>query len=236
MKPGTTRLCGCLRVLDDLPPRSGALNMALDETLLAGLDDTPLLRIYRWDQPAVSFGYFEPWKAVVASHPDQPLVRRWTGGGVVQHGQDVTYSLLLPRSHPLTNLPAGESYRLIHLAVAETLPAAGWHLPELSASTSKGAAGPWRDCFTQPVQHDLLQAGKKIGGAAQRRTRRGLLHQGSVRLPFQNVPAATKMFVAKFPAVLAEQTAARALCPEEMAQAGRLAAAKYAADDWLQRR
>ena len=235
METNSTRLFERLEVLDDLPPHSGALNMALDETLLVGLGDTPLLRIYRWDRPTVSFGYFERWQALTTQYSGQPLVRRWTGGGAVAHGEDVTYSLLLPRSHPLTNLRAGESYRLIHLAVRSALEVAGWHEPALSPATEKLAAESLRDCFREPVQHDLLQAGRKIGGAAQRRTRAGLLHQGSVRLP-ERTPEQMALFATTLPGALTGRGAPRELRADELARALSLASTRYAADEWLRQR
>src|SRR2546423_1117404 len=37
------------------------------------------------------------------------------------------------------------------------------------------------NCFANPVRADVLLDGRKIAGAAQRRTTRGLLHQGSIQ-------------------------------------------------------
>lgn len=38
-----------------------------------------------------------------------------------------------------------------------------------------------RECFEAPVMHDVVVAGRKAAGGAQRRTKRGLLHQGSIQ-------------------------------------------------------
>ena len=72
--------------------------MAVDEALLRHVQ-TPLLRIYGWETACVSIGYFQ--KATVAPS-DRPFVRRYTGGGLVEHGRDLTYTLVLPADHPLT--------------------------------------------------------------------------------------------------------------------------------------
>ena len=38
-------------------------------------------------------------------------------------------------------------------------------------------------CFEKPVEWDLIdESGEKVAGAGQRRTRKGLLHQGSILL------------------------------------------------------
>ena len=74
-----------LAVFSDTIPRCAAAQMALDEALLENTSG-PVLRTYQWDAPAVSFGYSQSLSAVAAAHPDRPLVRRWTGGGIVEHG------------------------------------------------------------------------------------------------------------------------------------------------------
>lgn len=223
-----------LAVLDDCPPRAGALNMALDEILLARLEDHPVLRIYRWDEPTVSFGYFEPWSGVADQFPARKLVRRWTGGGAVEHGTDLTYSLLVPRSHSITNGRAGESYRLIHLALRQCFSRLGWGILELSGGVSVAAKPAVRACFTQPVEYDLMEGDRKLGGAAQRRTRAGLLHQGSLRIP-RLAGQNTACFVSVLADSFAEAWAPRALSNGEETAAQRLAEQKYAAQEWLRR-
>ena len=151
-----------LEVMDDTQPHEGTLNMALDEVLLVNVGLTPLLRIYRWSKPAVSFGYFEPCKPVMLSHPEHEPVRRWTGGGVVRHEHDVTYSLLVPRLHPMMNLPAGESYRLIHEALRLGLHALGSAPISLVQQDLKNQQVGSQVCFEMPVRHDLVSGERKI--------------------------------------------------------------------------
>ena len=228
------RLFDRLEVLDDTQPRRGAFNMALDEVLLHGLAETSLLRIYRWARPAVSFGYFEAWGPLAADYPACELVRRWTGGGVVEHGQDVTYSLLLPRAHPLTNLPAGESYRLIHNALLAAILEMGWTNVSLCEGSSMHEASESRACFVNPVRYDLISGERKISGAAQRRTRQGLLHQGSVQHP-QGVPSHPGSFPGVLAQALALQPKQRFLTLDEQAAAANLSLKKYASAEWMRR-
>ena len=96
----------------DETPHSAPLNMALDEVLLGDICE-PLLRIYRWEGAAVSFGYFGRYAPVAAAWPGRALVRRMTGGGVVPHGSDLTYSLIVPAGHAFaeTSVPAGFNQR-----------------------------------------------------------------------------------------------------------------------------
>ena len=160
----------------DPVPRDGPGNMAVDEWLVETCRE-PFLRSYRWAPGWGSFGYF----VRMADLPEGDLkwVRRWTGGGIVDHRQDWTYTLFVPRGHALAEARGAESYRVIHGAVAAALRAGG-HPADLAGPSAPAAGG---DCFARPVEHDLLDAaGRKIAGAGQRRTARGLLHQGSVSL------------------------------------------------------
>ena len=84
-----------LRLIQENEPRSAATNMAVDEVLFLTANE-PVFRSYSWIRPSVSFGYFTPWKSVVKRYSERDLVRRWTGGGIVEHGEDFTYSLVLP--------------------------------------------------------------------------------------------------------------------------------------------
>jgi lipoate-protein ligase A len=155
-------------------PGAPAWNMAVDEALLRDVRE-PVLRIYEWNEPAVSLGYFQP--ATIAG--ERSFVRRYTGGGLVDHAHDVTYTIVLPRTHPWMELSMPESYCLIHEGVQAVLEKCGirGELTERAAEIESTA------CFQKPVRFDIVASGQKLSGAAQRRTREGLLHQGSILLP-----------------------------------------------------
>ncbi len=232
---GPARLFDRLEVVDDPRGRSAALNMAIDEALLEGLAAAPVLRFYRWQGPAVSFGYFDQAEPVFRAYPEREMVRRWTGGGVVEHARDFTYSLLVPRAHPLTALRAEESYGFLHGVLATAIAAAGSVAPVLT--DRQAAAIPERvsrACFVNPVRHDLLLHGHKVAGAAQRRTRRGWLHQGSIQFPGETAQLYGRLR-ATLPSALGEIVERRSIRPDEMAAASRLAETKYGTDAWLRR-
>ncbi len=154
--------------------RDGPENMAVDEWL-AETRDIPVLRSYRWAPGWGSFGYF----VKTAELPAWGLrwVRRWTGGGMVDHRADWTYTLFIPNGFGLAEARGAESYRVIHSALVVALREVGIDA-RLSGAMPPAAGG---ECFRQPVEYDVLDAaGRKIAGAGQRRTARGLLHQGSV--------------------------------------------------------
>jgi lipoate-protein ligase A len=203
---------------------SPARNMAIDEALLREVRE-PLLRIYEWNVPAVSLGYFQP--AALAG--DRPFVRRYTGGGLVDHALDVTYTLVLPRAHPWMQLSAPESYRHVHRGVQAALAACG--IP----SELTSAAHPVESdaCFAKPVRFDIVAGANKLSGAAQRRTREGLLHQGSILLPDPaRNPALRNAFAQAFAAQLELTLSPGDLTPAETARAADLERDRYSTDAW----
>ena len=165
-------------VWDDDLPRSGPEAMAIDECLLETCE-VPLLRIYRWSGEWGSLGYFGEITDAKSAFPGLQWVRRRTGGGVVDHRADWTYTIIDPADGPLARARGDESYRLIHEALAAALSEFG-----IKCRLSAGEGGSDASaCFQNPVRRDLVDAdGNKLAGAGQRRTRRGLLHQGSLAL------------------------------------------------------
>jgi lipoate-protein ligase A len=158
-----------------------AFNMALDEALLENISQLgkPVLRFYGWTEPAATFGYFQKFSEAERATLLRPLIRRPTGGGIVPHDCDWTYSAVFPPGHEWHSLKAEESYRRIHdwlrLAFAEMKIET-----ELAPCCKKSLPG---QCFAGHEKFDLLWRGKKIAGAAQRRNKSGLLIQGSVQPP-----------------------------------------------------
>ncbi len=224
-----------MRWIDDVTPHGGALNMAIDEVLLAGggWRGGAVLRTYRWQQAERSIGYFSP----IASQAPYlagggNLVRRLTGGGVVDHGDgiDHTYSLVFPPGHRVWAMPGEERYREIHGRVIRAMKELGVECgpaaaPALAAE-SRGTAGS--DCYRSPVAWDVLAPdGRKLAGGGQRRRRDGLLHQGSVR---------AEVGGEEFRSVLAgvfEAGPGEDLCPALLDEARALVEDKYATEDWL---
>lgn len=158
-----------------------AYNMALDEALLEAAPRVgkPVLRFYGWTEPAASFGYFQRYAEVEHAARLRPLVRRPTGGGIVPHDADWTYSLVFPAGQAWYQLAAAESYRRVHEWIVRAFARLGI-VADLALDCHRAAPG---QCFAGYEKSDVLWNGRKIAGAAQRRTRNGLLIQGSVQPP-----------------------------------------------------
>jgi len=156
-------------------------NMAMDDAMLESMPrlQKPALRFYGWTEGAASFGYFQKFSEIECATLLRPLVRRPTGGGLVPHNADWTYSLAFPTNHEWYGTSAIESYRRVHewiqVAFAELNVAT-----ELASCCRKSAPG---QCFVGYEKFDVLWHGEKIAGAAQRRNKLGLLIQGSVQPP-----------------------------------------------------
>ena len=115
----------------------------------------------------------------VPSRDSLPLVRRPTGGGLVPHDADWTYSLAFPPGDAWYSLSATDSYRRVHEWIQAAFARLGL-ATDLAPSCLKTQAG---QCFAGWEKFDVLWRGQKVAGAAQRRTRDGLLIQGSVQPP-----------------------------------------------------
>ncbi|MEQ1854017.1 MAG: hypothetical protein ABMA01_20790 [Chthoniobacteraceae bacterium] len=214
-----------LIAIHDPAPHRAALNMAIDEVLLADARE-PVLRLYRWERPAVSFGYFGKIAAIEAAWPGREFVRRMTGGGAVPHGSDLTYSIIVPAAHPFAHRSPREIYRAVHETVAGVLRSAGL-MPALAGEPVAAATGV---CFESPVEFDLLAEGRKVAGAAMKRTRSGLLIQGSV----QEIPGPDRIRE-RFAGAFGSHVVAAELSSAVLAAAESLAETKYGTAEWAAR-
>jgi lipoate-protein ligase A len=161
----------------------GPMQMALDEVLLreALLHEVskPMLRIYHWESPWVTFGYFQKIEEVHASFPGILAVRRWTGGGMVSHGEDLTFSLIIPSGEKVASESPTVLYKALHGRLGEWIKS---HLPVSVDFAGVGDVKTGPSCFQAPANDDLLIHGRKVLGGALRRSGGGLLYQGSLSI------------------------------------------------------
>lgn len=167
--------------------------MDKDADLLAALNDasSPILHFYEWDRPCLTFGYFiDPAHHVKLDQLEKhglTMGRRPTGGGVIFHLADLAFSVLLPAHHPGFSMNTLENYAFINLRVARAIARFSSEMvrPRLfeeGPACLNRKCSPF--CMVKPTQYDLIVEGRKMGGAAQRRTKKGLLHQTSLTLGY----------------------------------------------------
>lgn len=165
------------------PPQD---NMDEDRRRLSTLrrSDAPLLRFYDWSVPSATYGHFAKPEALFRVDQLEALgltiAKRPTGGGAIFHTSDLTFSVFLPADHPRYCVNTMDCYHLINSAVKAAIA----DLVDRTALLEEESPCPeptcLNFCMAKPTKFDLLIHGKKVGGAAQRRTKEGLLHQGSL--------------------------------------------------------
>jgi len=178
----------------DTPPSSAKENMKRDEELLRSIkpSSAPLLYFHTWQGKAATYGYFtRPERLFQKKAMDEKrfdLGKRPTGGGVIFHHTTLSFALFIPAGHPYYTTNTLENYACVNRHVIE---AVSKHIGnEKEVGLLKQAPGEERSaaknfCMAHPTKYDVFFAGKKVGGAAQRRTKNGLLHHGviSIALP-----------------------------------------------------
>lgn len=172
-------------------PLSPEAIMAKDAALLANLDaDSPsFIHFYEWNVPCLTHGYFTDPSLYLdleaLQHCGIQKAKRPTGGGIIFHLSDFAFSILIPAHHPNFSLNTLDNYAFINQKVAEAIACvfSSSLQPNLLAQELPCISKECHAfCMAKPTQYDLIINGKKVGGAAQRRTKQGLLHQASLSL------------------------------------------------------
>ncbi len=164
--------------------------MAVDEALVDSCRRGargPTLRLYGWDRPAISLGYFQRPETVVyldrCLDAGVPVVRRTTGGRAVYHHHEVTYSLVAPVPHPCFPSTIRGTYEVVARALEFALAGLGVHVRRRERDPERprhGAGSPL--CFDATSRNEITLDGKKVVGSAQRRWTTAFLQHGSILL------------------------------------------------------
>ncbi len=180
-------------------PYDAKTNMAIDGRILSEYlaDGIPRFRIYSWSAPSITFG--------VSQKPEEVLdlercgaekiqyVKRMTGGGVIFHDDELTYSLACSKDDigPSDGTVAG-SFKAICAFLIEFYERLGL-APGFAVDRAPGEKiGAFSDfCFASKEKYDIVIAGKKMGGNAQKRTRQAIFQHGSIPVSFDRRRAAS---------------------------------------------
>ena len=214
-------------------PHAPAWNMACDEWLLhqAKSLSHPILRIYAWDRPSITIGYFQPYPKEVSKHT---VIRRPTGGDQVFHDSDLTFTVVLPSEHEWHPMKAYDRYQMVHQRISKVFELRG--ISPVSAEGHNLLQKQGKElhrsdslCFVKHSRYDVIVNGIKVVGGAQRVTREGLLHQGSIqgcknRVSSQELKRAWESFGTIFTSLQ--------LKIEDESAIEALAVHKYGTDEW----
>jgi lipoate-protein ligase A len=166
-------------------------NMQLDAKLLENLEgqERPILHLYEWERQSATFGYFVKPEDLLdlaeAKKRGLDLARRPTGGGVVFHLWDLAFSVLVPAKSKLFSTNTLDNYNLVNRVVKDVVKEFIGISDEVGLTPDDA---PFQDqtcvhfCMARPTKYDVMLQGKKIAGAAQRKTKDGFLHQGTIAL------------------------------------------------------
>jgi lipoate-protein ligase A len=174
------------KLIVDRKPLSGSLNMAVDDFLFRSLRSDPqtYLRFYGWERPTVSLGYSQDIQKVVdvkyCQNQGIDIVRRMTGGKLVLHQKEVTYSLCSSDKETFTSTLA-DSYRLISQALMRGFEKMGLKSYLADAPPDSYVRGNL-PCFSYPARNEIEVEGKKIVGSAQKRAGSKFIQHGSIPL------------------------------------------------------
>jgi lipoate-protein ligase A len=165
--------------------------MAIDEALLSCFfpaESAPILRLYGWNPPAFSFGRFQKPEEIINLHRCRTdgvqVVKRTTGGGVIYHAAELTYSLVCPADF----LPGARGVKDAFYQLASFLIRfykklgldAGHAIDHYAGDKRLGERTPL--CFAGIESCDILINNRKIGGNAQRRLKNVIFQHGSIPL------------------------------------------------------
>ena len=167
----------------------GSTNMAIDESLLKLYDSKlskPILRFYGWKSPFLSLGRFQIADEVLdlnRCRADRiPVVRRISGGGVIFHADELTYSLVCSSEqiHPTSSVK--DSFRLLTGFLIDFYLSLGLNASYALDTVSgfEGLGTRTAFCFAGKESFDILIDGVKLGGNAQRRQKNIIFQHGSI--------------------------------------------------------
>ena len=241
------------------------MNMAIDEALtrkcIDSVERPATIRFYTWKETSCSIGYFQKMKAVLKAQYNKkiPVVRRPTGGGIVYHGNDITFSIVKKRMQPGKQENITSFYKLIGESLLRGLERLGFtgtfYLPDEKSHHSAQERKPLNDSHTQqsfcsetPAKYDIMINGIKVAGYAARKSQGALLCQGyldvykrwneqydkdsrekGIQLLFDNLASSFKN-------VFGITLTSSQLTEEEKRLADNIKNKKYACDEWNYRK
>jgi lipoate-protein ligase A len=165
--------------------QAGDYNMALDAAMAqSGFCAEPTLRVFHWKPYCISLGYHQKAEEIDLEKckiAGLDVTRRPTGGRAILHAQELTYSVIIPATHPWFEILPLDLYRRLSEAIAAGLRHLGVNVSFAPGERLHVEGRPLRmACFASAGRNELLADGKKIVGSAQRRFRQGALQHGSV--------------------------------------------------------
>ncbi|MDX4060754.1 lipoate--protein ligase family protein [Aliarcobacter skirrowii] len=162
---------------------SSSINSNIDKALFKSFknDSIPVLRLYSWED-CVTLGAgqkLDDYEKLQNSYKNN-ISKRLTGGGVLFHGHDISYTILV-NPNMIENKDVKETYFLICQFLLKFYEDLG-----LKADFAKDnkdivlSKSPF--CQVGFEAYDIIINNRKIGGNAQKRAKNCILQHGSIPL------------------------------------------------------
>ena len=168
-------------------PAPAEYNMALDKAILERYfkDGAPVFRVYRFNQPSFTYGVSQNASSELClekcATDGVGVAKRMTGGGVLFHNNDITYSFVCSK------LDVGEpeevfvSYREICVFLLRFYQSLGLKADfALSVEGFKDVSATHSLCSASHEKFDIVINGRKLGGNAQKRKRQVIFQHGVI--------------------------------------------------------
>lgn len=219
-------------------------NMAIDEVLFRlfqiETQYAAIVRTYGFTDGAMTFGVCQQVKDDSAMKDrlkhSTSYTRRITGGGAVEHTNDIVYSVITHvREHEAFS-NVNTSYHFLHSIIHKAIKP---HVREVELCSLRDASFMGRkQCFSNPVENDIMVRGQKVAGAAQKRRHGYILHQGSVQLEKLgdkklNDNDIRASLARSLGTLLQSQVLSEKLTIEEREKAEELTETKYSQEKWI---
>lgn len=197
--------------------------MDIDKKMLDELsgDSMPILHFYEWKNPSITYGHFiAPEKYLNLDNLKKnniDIARRPTGGGIVFHIWDMAFSFLLPSGHTKFSLNTLDNYFFVNSCVLSSVKnfikskEGSSNLFDLDLFDEDSSSSYCKKdyqaffkqsdlnnfCMAMPTKFDVIVKGRKLAGAAQRRTKKGYLHQGTISLSMPDLGVLDQLLLDK---------------------------------------
>jgi lipoate-protein ligase A len=240
------------------------MNMAIDEALtrkcIDSEDRPTAIRFYTWKETSCSIGYFQKIENVIKAPNNKkiPVVRRPTGGGIVYHGNDITFSIVKKRMQPSRQENITSFYKLIGESLLRGLERLGFtgtfYLPEEESHRSEQKKKPLNNylaqqsfCSVTPAKYDIMINGSKVAGYAARKSQGAVLCQGYLDMHKRwkeqykgsrekTIPLLFDNLAGSFKDVFGITLTSSQLTEDEKRLANEIKDKKYACDEWNYRK
>ncbi len=213
-------------------------HMACDEIMCETMPADYIIRFYRWKDNGITFGFSQRYTNVYStideSKKGYKITRRPTGGGVVIHEDDLTFSVIF---YSPGEFNPKKTYDILHTAIYSEYVKSGLSV-EIASSKhiSYEINSPVMECFKKPVDMDLMVGNKKVLGGALRKFSDYMLYQASVQ--FENARFSSthrKIITQAFENLFRLRFERYELSDEELEKVRKKACEKYLSEEWIKR-